>query len=289
MVLPALAGLIIFVALPFGIAVALSFFNVQLNSVHPAKFFGLTQYSRLLFDPNVSGPFLHALRNNAVFAVVVVPVQTVLALGLAILLNRKLRGIAVFRTFLFMPVVFPMALVAVIWRLILVRGDQGLLNAAVRFATGGLVGSHDWLGSSSTALGSVILLSIWQGVGFQMVIFLAGLQQIPSELYEAAQLDRAGTFQRFWHVTLPGLRNTMIFVVLLTTILSFRVYDQVFILIQTAGMNADATRTILFQATTSIFSENNVGQAAAISVVFFVIVVILTLVQRRVLRQRSDD
>jgi multiple sugar transport system permease protein len=289
MVLPALIGLLLFVALPFAIAVALSLFNVQLNSVHPAKFFGLTQYARLFFDPSVAGPFLQALRNNAVFAIVVVPVQTILALGLAILLNRTLRGIAVFRTFLFMPVVFPMALVAVIWRLILVRGDQGLLNAAVHFVTGGQIGAHDWLGSGTTALGSVILLSIWQGVGFQMVIFLAGLQQIPSELYEAAQLDRANSWKRFLHVTLPGLRNTMIFVVLLTTILSFRVYDQVFILIQTAGMDANSTRTLLYQATTSIFSENNVGQAAAISVVFFVIVVILTLVQRTVLRQRSDE
>ncbi len=289
MATPALLGLIGFVAVPFGVAVVLSFFNVQLDSVHPAKFFGITQYARLFIDPIVSGPFFRSLLNNLTFAVVVVPLQTALALGLAVLLNRKLRGMPIFRTFFFMPVVFPMALVAVIWRLILDRGDQGLLNSVVHFLSGGLINAQDWLGSSATAMASVILLSIWQGVGFQMVILLAGLQEIPEERYEAAQLDRANAWKQFTNVTVPGLRNTLIFVLLLTTILSFRVYDQVYILIKTAGMNADATRTVLFQATKTVFDENNLGQAAAITVIFFVIVVVLTLVQRRLLRQRSED
>lgn len=288
MATPALLGLIAFVAVPFIVAIGLSFFNVQLDSVHPARFFGLTQYQRLFTDPIVSGPFFRALLNNLTFAVVVVPVQTGLALFLAVLLNRKLRGMAVFRTFFFMPVVFPMALVAVIWRLILDRGDQGLLNSVIHFISGGFLGAHDWLGSSATALASVILLSIWQGAGFQMVIILAALQEIPQERYEAAQLDRANAWGQFRHVTVPGIRNTLIFVVLLTTILSFRIYDQVYILIKTAGANADATRTVLFQATQTVFDENNLGQAAAITVVFFIIVVALTLVQRRILRQRSD-
>jgi multiple sugar transport system permease protein len=289
MAAPALLGLIGFVAIPFVVAIGLSFFNVQFNSVHPARFFGFTQYVRLFTDPNIAEPFFRALLNNLTFAVVVVPVQTGLALGLAVLLNRKLKGIAFFRTLVFMPVVFPMALVAVIWRLILDRGDQGLLNSVVNGLSGGLIDAHDWLGSSSTALASIILLSIWQGAGFQMVILLAGLQEIPEERYEAAQLDRANAWQQFIHVTVPGLRNTLIFVVLLTTILSFRVYDQVYILIKTAGANADATRTVLFEATSKVFDENNLGQASAITVVFFVIVIGLTIVQRQLLKQRSDD
>lgn len=289
MAAPAVLGLIGFVAVPFVVAIWLSFFNVQLNSVHPARFFGFTQYARLFNDPVVSAPFFRALLNNLTFAVVVVPVQTGLALFLAVLLNRKLKGMAIFRTFFFMPVVFPMALVAVIWRLILDRGDQGLLNSVIHFVTGGAFGAHDWLGSSATAMASVILLSIWQGAGFQMVIILAALQEIPEDRYEAAQLDRANVWNQFRHVTVPGIRNTLIFVVLLTTILSFRVYDQVYILIKTAGANADATRTVLFQATQTVFDENNLGQAAAITVVFFVIVVVLTLIQRKVLKQRSED
>lgn len=289
MSLPAVVGLIAFLAVPFLAAIALSLFNVQVNAVRPPNFVGLNQYIRLFADPVISGPFIRSLINNFVFALVVIPVQIGLAVLLAVLLNRKLRGVRFFRTFFFMPVVFPMALVAVIWRLILDRSSDGLLNASVGFITGGLVPPQDWLGSSATALGSVIMLSIWQGVGFQMVIVLAGLQEIPEERYEAARLDRANAWQQFVHVTVPGIRNTLIFVVVLTTILAFRVYDQVYILIRTAGANETATQTVLYQATNALFSDNNLGRASAISVFLFVIVVIISLIQRRLLRQRSEE
>ena len=289
MSLPAIAGLIAFVAVPFGTAAVLSLYNVHVDQVRPPVFVGLDQYTRLFTDPVVSGAFLRSLLNNFVFAVVVIPVQTGLALLLAVLLNRKLKGVRFFRTFFFMPVVFPMALVTVIWRLILDRSSDGLLNASMNFVTGGLAPAHDWLGSSATALGSVIVLSIWQGVGFQMVIILAALQEIPEERYEAAQLDRANAWQQFVHVTVPGIRNTLIFVVLLTTILAFRIYDQVYILIRTAGANEDATQTLLYQATNAISSDNNLGRASAISVVLFIIIVAITIIQRRVLRQRSEE
>ncbi|MBT2519010.1 sugar ABC transporter permease [Streptomyces sp. ISL-90] len=288
MSLPALLGLIAFVAVPFIAAIVLSLYNVQVDQPRPPKFWGLTHYIRLFTDPVVSGTFIRSLVNNFVFAVVVIPVQTGLALMLAVLLNRKLRGVKFFRTFFFMPVVFPMALVAVIWRLILDRSPDGLLNSSVSFLTGGLMPAQDWLGASATALGSVILLSIWQGVGFQMVILLAALQEIPEERYEAARLDRANGWQQFVNITVPGIRNTLIFVVLLTTILAFRVYDQVFILIRTAGANEEATQTLLYTATQAIYSENNLGRASAISVVLFLIIVVITLIQRRILRQRSE-
>jgi multiple sugar transport system permease protein len=285
---PAILGLIAFVAVPFIAAIVLSLYNVQADMAREPRFWGPTHYIRLFTDPILSGTFWRSLLNNFTFALVVIPVQTGLALLLAVLLNRKLRGVKFFRTFFFMPVVFPMALVAVIWRLILDRGEDGLLNASVSFITGGLVPAQDWLGSSATALGSVILLSIWQGVGFQMVILLAALQEIPEERYEAARLDRANGWQQFRHVTVPGIRNTLIFVILLTTILAFRVYDQVFILIRTAGANEEATQTLLYTATTAIFAENNLGRASAISVVLFVIIVVITLIQRGLLRQRSE-
>ena len=288
MSLPAILGLVAFVAVPFIAAIVLSLYNVQVDQARAPKFWGLTNYARLFTDPVVSASFLRSLVNNFVFAIVVIPVQTGLALLLAVLLNRKLKGVRFFRTFFFMPVVFPMALVAVIWRLILDRSPSGLLNSAVGFVTGGSVPAPDWLGSAATALGSVILLSIWQGVGFQMVILLAALQEIPEERYEAARLDRANGWQQFVNVTAPGIRNTLIFVVLLTTILAFRVYDQVFILIRTAGANEGATQTLLYNATQAIYSENNLGRASSISVVLFLIIVIITLIQRRVLRQRSE-
>lgn len=288
MAAPGLAALIFFVAVPFVLAIALSLYNIQLASPRPPRFVGLLQYQRLFTDPLVSGPFFRALLNNLTFAVVVIPVQTGLALGLAVLVNAKLKGIAFFRTVFFMPVVFPMALVAVIWRLILQRGDSGMLNTVVGLLTGGAVGPQDWLGSGSTAMASIILLSIWQGAGFQMVIILAALQEIPRERYEAAALDRANAWQQFRHVTVPGIRNTLIFVTLLTTIFAFRVYDQVYILITTAGANEQATQTVLYQATSSVFDANNLGRACAITVVFFVIVMFITAVQRRVVRQDQD-
>ncbi|WP_262387033.1 carbohydrate ABC transporter permease [Streptomyces sp. TRM49041] len=176
MAAPALAGLIAFVGVPFIHAVVLSFYNVRLGSPLEPSFFGLEHYRRLFTDPDLSGPFLRALLNNLTFAAVVVPLQTGLALALAILLNRKLKAIGLFRSLFFMPVVFPMALVAVIWRLILARSDQGMINSVLSHLTFGNWGAFDWLGDSATALASIIVLSIWQGVGFQMVILLAGLQ-----------------------------------------------------------------------------------------------------------------
>jgi len=286
---PSVGGLIAFVGIPFGYAVWLSFHNVRLGSPLKPAFFGLEQYRRLFTDPDLSGPFLRALLNNLTFALVVVPLQTSLALALAVLLNRKLKAIGLFRSFFFMPVVFPMALVAVIWRLILARSDQGMLNSLLDTLSLGNWGAFDWLGDGATAMASIIVLSVWQGVGFQMVILLAGLQQIPTELYEAARLDRASPWQQFRHVTLPGIRGTLVFVALLTSVLSFRVFDQVYILIRGGGLDEDATRTVMYQAVTTAFDQNNIGQASAITVVFFLIVVALTLVQRRLVRTDNED
>ena len=157
------------------------------------------------------------------------------ALALALLVQKTVRGVGIFRSVFFLPVVFPIALVALIWRLILARGDDGLLNSLLGFFSAGAFGAQDWLGSELTALASVIVLSIWQGVGFQMVILLAALQQVPADLYEAARLDRAGAWQRFVHVTLPGINTTLVFVALYTMILSLRVFDQIYVLARSGG------------------------------------------------------
>lgn len=194
----------------------------------------------------------------------------------------------VLRALFFLPVVLPMALVAVLWRPFLSRGEDGIINAALSHLTPGSWEAHDWLGSATTAMASVIVLSVWQGVGFQMLIFLAGLHQIPDERYEAAMVDRAGPWQRFRHVTLPGLRTTVVFVALLTSVLAFRVFDQVYILIRGGGLNEEATHTVMYQAVTTAFDQNNTGMASAITVVFFLIVLALTLLQRGLVRTREE-
>lgn len=279
---PALLGLAVFVVVPFLTAVSLSFTDLRLGSPLPVEFVGFEQYRRILTDP----VFLRALANNAVFALVVVPVQTGVALGLALLLDRGLRGTVVFRTLFFLPVVFPMALVSVIWILIYAPGPEGMMNAFLSMISFGAWEPRDFLRDPALALPSIMLLSVWQGAGFQMIILLAGLQSIPRELYEAAALDGAGRWRRFLHVTLPGLRNPLIFVMLITTILSFRLFDQVQIM--TRGGPEDATSVVMFETVQAAFGRQQVARASAMTVVFFLIVLAVTLVQRRLARQQRQ-
>jgi multiple sugar transport system permease protein len=283
MAAPAVIGILVFVAVPFIYAIYLSFTNARLGSAYAPEFVGLRNYRRILDNPD----FWTALRNNGIFAVVVVPLQTAMALGIALLLNRPLRGMALFRTFFFMPVVFPMALVSVVWLLLFAPGDTGAVNSLLSTVTFGAWQPVDFLNDSSWAMPAIILVSIWQGVGFQMVIILAGLQGIPATLYEAASIDKANAWNQFRNVTLPQLRNTLIFVVMVTTILSFRLFDQVQIMTPNGGPN-QSTETVMFLAVSQAFGKGNIGLGAATTVLFFLIVLTLTLVQRGVLRQERE-
>jgi len=282
MALPALTGLILFVAVPFAAAVALSFTNLRLGSPLPLSFAGLEQYRRIFSDEG----FRRALFNNALFAFVAVPLQTGLALALALMLNRPFPGRALVRTLFFMPVVFPMSLVAVVWILIYAPGPNGMMNALLGILTLGAWHARDFLHDTLWAFPAVLLLSVWQGLGFQMVILLAGLQAIPADLYEAAAMDGANRWHRFWHVTLPQLRNPLLFVTLVTMILAFRLFDQVQIMTQ-GGPN-NATATVMFETVRAVFERQQVARASAMTVVFFVIVLVITAVQRRVARQQRE-
>jgi multiple sugar transport system permease protein len=281
-VTPAILGLLLFVALPFLLAIILSFTNLRLGSPLPLEFVGLEQFRRIFVDP----AFLRALFNNALFAVVVVPLQTLLALVLALLSNRKLKGLSLFRTLFFMPVVFPLSLVAIVWVLIFAPGPNGMMNALLEMLSFGYWQPRDFLHDQLLALPAIMMTSIWQGVGFQMVIILAGLQAIPAELYEAAAIDGASRWQQFWRVTLPQLRNTLIFVVLVTTILAFRLFDQVQIMTQGGPLNA--TTTAMFEAVQAAFGRQQVAKGAAMTVVLFVIVLLITLLQRRIVKQERE-
>ncbi|MEW8534522.1 MAG: sugar ABC transporter permease [Candidatus Thiodiazotropha endolucinida] len=275
MAIPALAGLLLFILLPFAAALALAFTDLRLGSPLPVKFVGFGQFVQLFNDPD----FMRALLNNLLFAAVVVPLQTVLALALALLLNQGLPGTVAFRTLFFMPVVFPMSLVSVIWSLIYAPGPDGMMNAFLEWASFGLWEARDFLRDPLLALPGIMLLSIWQGVEFQMVILLAGLQAIPQSLYEAAALDGAGRWQQLLHITLPQLRNPLIFVMLITTILAFRLFDQVQIM--TRGGPDNATTTVIYEMVQSAFARQQVALASAMTVVFFLLVLAVTWLQRR--------
>jgi multiple sugar transport system permease protein len=172
----------------------------------------------------------------------------------------------------------------VTWTLLL--NPDGLVNAVIGVISFGTAGP-DWLGSTTWALPAIMIVSIWQGTGFQMVILLAALQDVPEELYEAAELDGADAWRKFLNVTLPGIRNGLIFVVTVTTILAFRLFDQVWIMPQSPGGPLDATRTMMLHLVETGFGEQAIGRASAVAVIFFVLVLAVTLVQRRFVREEA--
>jgi len=277
---PALIALAAFIVVPFALAVGLSFTNQRLISPLPTRFVGVENYLATLGEP----AFWRGFTNNITFVAVVVPVQSALALLLAILVNGKVRGRVVFRTVYFLPVVTVMAAAAVTWTLLL--NPNGLVNAVVGVISLGSAGP-DWLGSTTWALPAVMIVSIWQGTGFQMIILLAALQDVPEELYEAAELDGAGAWARFVNVTVPGIRNGLIFVVTVTTILAFRLFDQVWIMPQAPGGPLDSTRTMMLHLVETGFGGQAIGRASAVAVIFFVLVLVLTLIQRRFIREEG--
>jgi multiple sugar transport system permease protein len=276
MLLPAGVLMITFLIIPIGLTLALAFTNARLVSPEPAKFIGLDNFVRLF----QSDTFWASLRNTVIFAVVIVPFQSALALGLALLVNVKMRGVNFFRTIYFLPVVTSIVVVSILW--LSLYQPNGLINAMLL-----KVGIHgpDWLGNPNTALIAIIMLSAWQAMGFHMVIWLSGLQTISHDLYEAASLDGASKVQQFLHVTWPGLRQTRTFILITITIAAFGLFSQVNIMTQ--GGPLDATSTLVFQAVRTGFQQQQTGYASAISLVFFVLVLIVSLIQRYLTRDKE--
>jgi multiple sugar transport system permease protein len=280
---PALILLIIFLVVPFVMAIGLSFTDQRLipNPNLPTQVVGFRNFLRLLEDQ----AFLRGLLNNFYFVLVVVPIQTSLALGLAMLINQKIKGMNVFRTVYFAPVVTAMTVVAIVWTFLYNPGE-GLINAFLSAISFGAIEPVNWLQNTRTVFPAIMLLSIWQGTGFQMVIYLAGLQDISPDLYEAADVDGATKLQQFLNITLPQLRNTSIFVVLSTTILAFKLFDQVQVM--TNGGPQDASMTVMVHVVQQGWGQLKVGYASAISIVFFLIVLGVSLIQRRFLREERE-
>ena len=229
--------------------------------------------------------FMRSLVNTIYFAIIVVPVQGGLGLLLAILINRRIKGVNIFRTIYFMPVVVSMVVVALLWRFIY-DANNGLLNTLLGWVSFGAIKPVDWLGNPTVAMPAVIIMSVWQGVGFHMVIWLAGLQNIPTVLYEAADVSGANAWQKFRYVTWPGLHNTMVFILVTITMQAFQLFTQIDVM--TSGGPLNATTTIVFQAVEKGFRKQDIAYGSAISVVLFVIVLIVALIQRRLTREQSS-
>lgn len=220
--------------------------------------------------------FVRSLFNTFYFALVVVPLQSLFGLLLALLVNKKVRGINLFRSIFFMPVVTSMVVISILWRFIY-DGNNGLLNSVLNWLTLGGFDGRNWLGDTTTALPAVIGMSIWQAVGFHMIIWLAGLQTIPTVLYEASAIDGAGRWDQFSNVTWPGLRPTRIFVLVTITIAAMGLFTQVDVM--TNGGPLDSTSTVIFYAVRQGWGQQNIAYGSAISLVFFCIVLTIALIQ----------
>lgn len=227
--------------------------------------------------------FMKALTNTLFFVAVVAPLQSLIALLLALMINQKLRGINVFRTVYFMPVVVSIVVVSLLWRFIY-DGRSGLLNNLLQFLSFGHFQPVDWLGNPDTAMWAIIVMSIWQAVGFHMVIWLAGLQNIPLTLYEAADIEGASPWQKFRFVTWPGLRNTAVLILVVITMQAFALFSQIDVM--TNGGPLDSTQTLVFQAVQRGYEQQNIAGGSAISVLLFLMVLTISLFQRYVTRER---
>ncbi|MEO8244548.1 MAG: sugar ABC transporter permease [bacterium] len=228
--------------------------------------------------------FLKAIINTFIFVMVTAPVQGGLALGLALLINQRLRGINVFRTIYFMPVVVSIVVVSLLWSFVYDK-NQGILNNLLGALSFGALPRIDWLGNPSTALGSIIFMSVWQAVGFHMVIWLSGLQTISPTLYEAAAIEGASKWQTFRYITWPGLRNTAVLVLVVITMQAFGLFAQIDVM--TKGGPLDSTQTIVFQAIQRGYGKQDISGGSAISVILFVIVLSVSLIQRWLTRERT--
>lgn len=280
MMAPAAVLLILFLAIPVVLAFGLSFTNARLISPNAPRFVGIDNFVRALTDDPT---FFHSLVNTFAFALVVVPVQAGLGLALAVLVNQKLRGVTLFRIVFFIPVVTSIVVVSLLWKFM--YQQDGLINSFINSITAGAWNGAAWLNDPSTALGAIIVLSIWQAVGFHMVIWLSGLQTIPEELYEAATVDGASTWRKFVDVTWPGLRPTMIFVLITITIAALGLFVQIDVITQ--GGPIDSTSTLIYHAVRKGYREQEMGYGSAISLIFFVIVLAIALIQQRLTREKG--
>jgi multiple sugar transport system permease protein len=243
----------------------------------PPRFIGLANYAGLLRDTL----FWTALRNTSLFVALNAPLAVVIPLGLALLVNEPILGRGIFRSAFSTPLMISVATVGVLWQWFY-NPAFGLINYYL-----GLVGlpGQNWLSQPSWAMFAVIVTTVWWTSGFNMILFLAGLQDIPEHLYDAAKIDGAGSWGLFRYVTLPGLRATLLFVGVTTIIGSFRVFGQVFVM--TNGGPFDSTRTIVQHIYESGFRYFKMGVASSVAWVLFGIVVVFTFIQFRLLKEQA--
>jgi multiple sugar transport system permease protein len=278
-ILPGMALFLVWTLYPLLFSFVMSF--AQWNLIKPSRFVGLENYTRALNDP----VFWLALRNTISYTLITVPGQMILGLAAALLLDRPLRARALFRTIYYLPVVTSWVVVSLIFSY-LYNGQAGLINWLLRDGLHLIDKNINWLGEPFTANLAIATLGIWKGVGWTMVIFMAGLQSIPQEIYEAAAIDGANSWQSLRRITLPLIRQTTLFILVLLTIGGFQVFISVYLM--TGGKPLHRTDVLLTYMYSNAFEFLDLGYGSALSYLFALIVFSLSMLQIRLLRRKVE-
>jgi putative chitobiose transport system permease protein len=275
--LPAVALIAVFVVYPILAVVYYSFTDYDI--VRPPVFIGLRNFQQILGD----GTFWLALTHSLIY-LIVTPTLIALSIGLAIVVNRKLRGIQIYRALYFVPAVSGSIAIGLSWRWLFDR--NGIINSVLQ-SLGVIHDPIQWLAEPGLVLPIAMLLTIWAGIGYYSVIFLAGLQNIPEELYDAARIDGCNDLQKHWHVSLPGLRPQIVFVAVISSLAALKVFDEIYVLTGRTGGILDSGVTMVFYLWRQAFQLNHAGYAAAVAIVLLAITLAFSFVNVRLL-ERGD-
>ena len=272
---PALLLLTVFLLIPVVMVFYYAFTDYYMLTPDARQWVGLANFMKLVQDPT----FIKSIFNTAKFVIWIIPVQLGLALGMALIVNKPRKGNMFYKVAFFAPVVMSLAVISILW-LYLLNPNNGLLNAMLNKI--GLA-SQSFLTSPKQAMYAIIMVSAWQGAGYQMLLFLGGLQNIPRDVYEAAELDGFTKFQQFRYITMPLLKPTALFILLTTLISAFKLIVQPMVMTQGGPMNS--TMTMVYYIYQKGFTDRMVGYSSSIALVFTTFIGLITLIQRRVLKE----
>lgn len=272
---PAIILLTVFLLIPVGMVFYYAFTDYYLLTPHLRQFIGLQNFKKLIEDPI----FLKSIWNTMKFVIWIIPTQLGAALGLALIINKKRKGNIFFKVAFFAPVVMSLVVISILW-LYLLNPNEGLINTLL-LKIG--ISAQPFLTSPKQAMYTIVFVSAWQGAGYQMLLFLGGMQNIPQDVYEAAEIDGFSKFQQFRYITMPLLKPTTIFVVLTTLISAFKLIVQPMVMTQGGPMNS--TMTLVYYIYQTGFTDRMVGYSSSIALVFTTMIGLITIAQRKLVKE----
>ena len=267
---PNLLGFLVFTMIPIGVGIGMSFF--KWDGANEPVFIGLANFARMFTDSK----FQNSLQVTFLYTALTVPVTIVLSLLVASLLTANIRLTTLYRSIFFFPYIASIVAVAIVWQF-LYHAEMGPINEFLRSI--GIAEPPRWTSSKDTALVAVAIMNIWRSVGYYMVLYIAGIVSIPAVYYEAAAVDGANVWQKFWHITLPMLSPTTFFIVIISIINSFQSFTPIYVM--TGGGPGTATQVLVFRIYEEAFVLSNFGYASAMAFVLFLIVLLFTIFQFR--------